>query len=84
MKTIVMGLVLILSVSLFAGVDPEVFVRGKISGTFNEREVSVVDSYGQKYSLPRSVFPKDFDIKQGASFAINVPDKVIQKVKIKK
>lgn len=79
-----MSFLLMMSFSLTAGVDPEVFVRGKISGTFNDSQVNVIDSFGQKYTLPRSVFPKDFKMKQGASFAINVADKVIQKVKIRK
>lgn len=82
MKNMFIALLMFSSFSLMAGVDPQVFIRGEVSGSFNEKEVRVTDSFGQKYYLPRSVFPSDFKIKQGAKFAINVPDKVIQKIKI--
>lgn len=82
MKKIFITVLMISSFSLMAGVDPEVFIRGEVSGSFNEKEVRVVDSFGQKYYLPRNVFPEDFKIKQGAKFAINVSDKVVQKIKI--
>lgn len=82
MKKLFITILMLSSFSLMAGVDPEVFIRGEISGSFNEKEVRVVDSFGQRYYLPRSVFPEDFKIKQGAKFAINVPDKIVQKIKI--
>ncbi|MFA7612791.1 MAG: hypothetical protein WCY48_01055 [Candidatus Caldatribacteriota bacterium] len=82
MKKLLVTLFILSSFSVMAGVDPEVFIRGEVSGSFNEKEVRVIDSFGQKYYLPRSVFPEGFKIKQGAKFAINVPDKVVQKIKI--
>ncbi|HLT22281.1 MAG TPA: hypothetical protein VKZ84_02520 [Bacteriovoracaceae bacterium] len=84
MKKLLTILFIFSSFSLMAGVDPEVFIRGEVSGSFSEKEVRVVDSYGQKYYLPRSVFPEDFKMKQGARFAINVPEKVVSKIKILK
>ena len=67
-----------------AYVGGEILVRGKISNSFDDQKVQVVDSLGQKYYLPRKVFPQHVLIKQGASFSIEVGDDVMQKVVVLK
>lgn len=73
-----------LSVAAFAETSRDVFIRGKIGNEFNDKEVKVLDSLGQTYYLPKSAFPKDFKFKQGQSFAIEVHEKTLNKIKILK
>lgn len=77
-------LFLLLSLNAFAGTDREVFIRGKIGNEFSEERVKVTDSLGQTYFLAKKVFPKDFNFKQGASFAIEVDEKELDRVKMLK
>lgn len=60
------------------------FIRGKISNEFDDKKVKVIDTQGQKYFLPRGAFPADFKFKQGESFAIEIPDRELEKIKILK
>jgi hypothetical protein len=77
-------LLLFLSLSAFADVGREVFIRGKVGNEFNEEKVKVTDSIGQTYFLPKRLFPKDFKFIQGQSFAIEVDEKELDQVKILK
>lgn len=77
-------LFLLISLTAFAETSRDVFIRGKIGNEFNDKEVKVQDSLGQKYYLPKSVFPKGYKFKQGESFAIEVPESALNKVKILK
>lgn len=70
------------SLAAFAGVGDEIFIRGKIGNDFDEKKVKVVDSFGQTYYLSKQHFPKDFKFKQGEAFAIEVPEKELDKIKI--
>jgi hypothetical protein len=72
------------SFSVMADLDNQVFIRGKIGNVFNEDEVKVTDSYDQVYFLPRKYFPKKFVFKQGVSFAIEIPEEELDKLKVKK
>lgn len=74
----------VLSFSSFADTSREVFIRGKIGNQFNEKEVKVIDSHGQIYFLARRLFPKDLKFKQGETFAIEVHEKELDKIKILK
>jgi hypothetical protein len=81
-----MNYVLVVLFSFLAAADAsrDVFIRGKIGNEFSDSKVKVIDSENQIYFLPRAVFPKDFVIKQGKSFAIEVPEKALNKLKILK
>lgn len=72
------------SFSALADLSRDVFIRGKVSNEFNETRVKVVDSFGQVYFLPRHVFPKGFDFKQGQEFSFEVREKELDRVKILK
>jgi hypothetical protein len=67
-----------------ADTDRHVFIRGKIGNTFNENEVKVIDSLNQIYFLSPKLFPKGFNFKQGASFAIEVPENELSQISLKK
>lgn len=77
-------LLLLLSLSAYAETSRDVFIRGKIGNEFDDKKIKVIDSLGQSYFLPKNVFPKDFKFKQGESFAIEVHEKTLDKVKILK
>lgn len=77
-------LICLLSFSAFADASREVFIRGKIGNQFDDKRVKVTDSEGQTYFLPRHLFPKHVSIKQGQTFAFEVDEKEIDKVKILK
>lgn len=75
-------LLLTLSLSAFANTSHDVFIRGKIGNEFDDKKVKVIDSEGQTYFLSRHLFPRELVIKQGQSFAIEVREKELNKVKI--
>ncbi len=77
-------LIFLISFSAFAGASRDVFIRGKIGNEFDDKKVKVIDSEGQTYFLSRHLFPKDLTIKQGQSFAIEVHEKELNKVKMLK
>jgi hypothetical protein len=77
-------LLILWSVTVLSGVSSDVLIRGKIGAEFDERQVKVIDSFGQSYFLPREVFPKDFVIKQGESFTLEINDEILDKVKVVK
>ncbi len=77
-------LIALISMSAMADASRDVFIRGKIGNEFDDKKVKVIDSEGQIYFLSRHVFPKDLTIKQGQSFAIEVHEKEINKVKMLK
>jgi hypothetical protein len=81
MKYILLAL---LSLNAFADTSRDVFIRGKIGNEFDEKKVKVIDSEGQSYYLARKLFPKNMVIKQGQSFAIEVREKELNKIKILK
>jgi hypothetical protein len=81
MKYILLAL---FSLSAIAGTSRDVFIRGKIGSDFDEQKVKVIDSEGQSYYLARHLFPKEIVIKQGQSFAIEVNEKELDKVKLLK
>jgi hypothetical protein len=83
MKCLVLGLVLFSTCTL-ADVSNEVFLRGKVGGSFTDTEVRVVDHLGQSMTLPRSAFPKDFVLRQGAEFALEIDPALIKDVKVPK
>jgi hypothetical protein len=60
--------------SAYAEVTSSVFIKGKISSSFDEKKVKVVDSLGQTYFIARTAFPKDFAIREGATFQIEVDE----------
>lgn len=74
----------LLSMNVFADASREVFIRGKVGNEFDEKKVKVIDSEGQVYFLSRHLFPKDFHVKQGAAFAIEVDEKELDKIKMLK
>lgn len=77
-------LIALISMSAMADASRDVFIRGKIGNEFDDKKVKVIDSEGQIYFLSRHVFPKDLTIKQGQSFAFEVHEKEINKVKLLK
>lgn len=74
--------VLLFSLGALADTSREVFIRGKISNEFDDKKVKVIDSEGQTYFLARHLFPKEVPIKQGQSFAIEVHEKELNKLKL--
>ena len=70
--------------TVWAEVSREVFIRGKVGNEFDENKVKIIDSLGQSYFLPRSLFPKDFNFKAGESFSLEVDQKEIQNIKLLK
>jgi hypothetical protein len=77
-------LIMLISVSAFAATSRDVFIRGKIGNEFDDHKVKVIDSEGQIYFLARHLFPKELTIKQGQSFAIEVHEKELDKLKMLK
>lgn len=77
-------LLILLSLNAFASTSREVFIRGKIGNEFDEKKVKVIDTQGQVYFLARKLFPKNLTIKQGQSFAIEVHEKELNKIKFLK
>lgn len=75
-------ILLLVSFELHSATSRDVFIRGKIGNVFDEKSVTVIDNYNQKYILPRSAFPKEFVPKQGKSFAIEVDESLLDDVKI--
>jgi hypothetical protein len=73
---------LFLSTSVYADLAREVLIKGKVGSTFNDNEVKVVDSFGQIYFLPRSVFPEGFKMKEGEPFAFEVDESILEGKKI--
>ena len=68
----------------FADVGGDVFIRGKISNDFDDKKVKIIDSDQQIFYLPRAAFPKDFEMKQGKSFTLEVSDEQLSQVKLLK
>lgn len=83
MKTIFLFFIFISQV-VYADADRHVLIRGKIGNIFNENEVKVSDSLNQVYFLSPKLFPKGFNFKQGASFAIEVPETELSQISLKK
>lgn len=77
-------LIALISLNAMAGASRDVFIRGKIGNEFDDKKVKVIDTEGQIYFLSRSVFPKELTIKQGQSFAIEVHEKELNKIKLLK
>ncbi len=75
---------LFLTTTSFADVGGEVFIRGKISNEFDDKQVKIVDSDQQIYYLPRAAFPKDFEVKQGKTFTLEVSEEHLSQVKLLK
>ncbi len=75
-------LIALFSLSAFADASRDVFIRGKIGNEFDDKKVKVIDSEGQTYFLSRHLFPQSFLIKQGESFAIEVHEKELDKIKM--
>lgn len=73
-----------LSISAFAEVSKEVLIQGKVGGYFTEKEVKVIDKFGQSMILPRSAFPKGFRPEQGADFTVEVDPALIKDLKTPK
>lgn len=70
------------SANLMAATSNEVLIRGKIGNSFDEKKVKVIDNLGQVYHLPRSAFPKNFTLKQGKNFSIEVPETILNNLKV--
>lgn len=68
----------------FASADNLVLIKGKIGSVFDGQKVKVTDSLNQSYFLPKRLFPKDFKFNQGASFTVEVPEKELDSIKVKK
>ncbi len=66
-----------------AGISTDVIIKGKIGATFDQNRVEVIDSFGQKYFLPRSAFPKEFLVREGTPFSVEVDEKEIENHKKK-
>lgn len=75
-------LVFFLVSGAFADVAREVFIKGKIGSTFDDKQVKVVDSQGQSYFLPKKVFPKDFVFREGNHFALEVDEAELKNLKL--
>lgn len=73
----------LLSNQVSAEVSRDVLIRGKVGSDFNERNVHVIDSFGQRFKLPRNVFPKGFVPVQGKSFAVEVDESLLDRIRIK-
>jgi hypothetical protein len=76
-------LLFLLMSSAFAATSDEVLIRGKIGSAFDETSVSVIDSFGQSYKIPRKNFPASYKFVQGKAFAIEMSEKEISKLKVK-
>lgn len=70
--------------STFAAVEDQVIIKGKIGSVFDENRVKVTDSLNQSYFLPKRLFPKKFVFKQGNTFTLEVPEKELDAIKVKK
>lgn len=66
----------------WASLSREVYIRGKIGNEFDDQRVKITDQLGQTYYLSRHLFPKDFKFKQGETFAIEVDEKELEKIKV--
>ncbi len=75
-------LILMFSLNAFAELDKNVLVRGKIGSSFDNSKVLIKDSLGQKYFLPRHVFPAKFEFKQGKDFTLEIPEAEVSKIKL--
>ncbi len=75
---------LILTTLSHADVGGEVFIRGKISNEFDDQKIKIVDSDQQVYYLPRAAFPKDFEVKQGKTFTLEVSEEHLSQIKLLK
>jgi hypothetical protein len=69
---------LLLLSSAYAEVDEKVFIRGKVSNSFDEKQVKISDNLGQTYYLPRTAFPGNFEFKQGKEFNLEIDEKDIK------
>ncbi len=81
MKIIIISL--FISINVLAALDEQVLIKGVIGNNFNEAKVSVTDSFGQKYDIPRKYFSKDLKIKSGDPFSIEIPEIELDKIKVK-
>ena len=70
--------------SIYAGIDPLVLIKGKVSNEITEKDVKIKDSLGQTYKLPRKAFPKNFKFQEGEPFAIEVHEKELKNLKLLK
>ncbi len=77
-------ILLLLSISAFAEVSKEVLIQGKIGGYFTDKEVKIIDKFGQTMIVPRSAFPKDFRIEQGKEFSFELNPSEIKQFKAAK
>lgn len=75
---------ILLSISAFAEVSKEVLLQGKVGGYFTDKEVKVIDKFGQSMVIPRSAFPKDFRMEQGTEFSLEVDPATIKEFKTAK
>ncbi len=80
---IIFSLIFMTTIS-FADVSGEVLIRGKISNEFDDKQVKIIDSDNQIFYLPRAAFPKDFEVKQGKTFTLEVADEHLAQVKLLK
>ena len=77
-------LLFLLSSLVFAEVSKEVLLQGKVGGSFSDKEVTIIDSYGQSMVIPRKAFPKNFKMETGAPFSFEVDPKLIHSFKAAK
>lgn len=84
MKLILLLLFIFSAINSMSAVSDEVFIKGKIGNIFDEDKVKVIDSLGQTYMLPKKLFPKGFEFKQGKEFSMEVPSKELAGLKVKK
>ena len=71
-KKYFIGLTLIVGFFAEAAFDEMVFIQGQIGNAFDKSKVKAIDSYGQSFYLPKSVFPKGFKFEAGKIFNVEI------------
>ena len=83
-KKYIIGLTLIVGFFAEAAFDEMVFIQGQIGNAFDKSKVKVIDSHGQSFYLPKSVFPKGFKFEAGKIFNVEISVDQYKELDIKK
>ncbi len=71
------------STILFAAVDDQVFITGRIMRVIEKNRVRVIDSDGQTYFIPKKYFKPGFKFELEKSFSLEMPVEDFKKLDIK-
>ena len=75
--------VLFLATTVFAGVDSNILIQGRIH-SFEKDSARVVDEHNQIFNLPKSYFPKGFVFKTDKTFMLEMPFEDFEKLPVKR